>query len=381
MSQIPPAPPGDDDDRAGAPPARRAFLQKVGLVTAVAWTAPSILSVTAASAATVGPLPDPATFVAVGASPFVWRSTDGGASWAVATIAANAAIGGVATDGLGNWVATVGIGTAPFVKRSTDDGLTWTSPSVSPGAARGVVAVAVTSTGTTWVALRGGGTNVNATARSIDGGDTWSSFAGSPSGVSGFAVGPTVSSIDPDARTWVAVGGANAYRSTDDCATFVTIALPSGDVARMRAVATDGLGNWVAVNGNINGADLLRVWTSGDDGVTWALATTQPDGVCTGVATDGQGTWVAVGSHLNATNTAPDSWRSTDNGATWTGNSTNTVTYSAVATDALGHWVATDTLSTSRRGWTSIDAGSIWTPGTPSFGTGIVAVAAGRLLP
>jgi len=153
-------------------------------------------------------------------------------------------------------------------------------------------------------------------------------------------------------------------------------------VKSLQGVATDGFGNWVVVNGSFNGADLLRVWTSADDGVSWVPATDHPVGVCNGVATDGLGTWVAVGRNINGTQgVAPDSWISKDNGATWTANSTNAAFANAVATDALGHWVATTTSSGDQRAWASADAGSTWTSGSPSFGANANSVAAGRQLP
>jgi hypothetical protein len=69
------------------PEARRRFLKQIGLGAAVAWTAPTIVSVVAASAATVASIP---AFVAVGITGALgWVSIDNGFNWALAVTPPN----------------------------------------------------------------------------------------------------------------------------------------------------------------------------------------------------------------------------------------------------------------------------------------------------
>ena len=250
------------------------------------------------------------------------RSTDAGATWsAPAPLNTNATSdecvvtqdGGVircdederpqlTTDGAGTWVAVweywgpgKWYGRSELdirVSRSTDGGATWSPPVAlntnaasdagddrAPQLTYGLVGVGEQPT---WVATWQSGDPLGATigtdgdilvARSTDGGVTWT---------------------DPAAL--------NANAATDH---------PFNDRDTSPQLATDGLGNWVAVWQSVNSlgdtigsdADILFA-RSMDGGVTWtdpaalnanAATDTVDDGdVLPQLTTDGAGTWIAV---------------------------------------------------------------------------------------
>ncbi len=244
----------------------------------------------------------------------------------------------------------------------------------------------------TWIAVwdsyRNFGTDADILfARSTNNGQTWSTIAAlnnNAASDSGDDIRPVLST--DGAGNWVClwestapVGGSGTdldilySRSSDNGATWAAPALLNSNgttdsrIDEMPHLATDGLGNWVAIwdsNGNIGGAGLdydVFVSRSTNNGQTWtAAAALNTNAVSDGgddirsqITTDGSGVWMAVwGSTAAIAGGGTDSdiiWaRSTDNGATWTAPAavnTNAASDSGadlrpgVATDGIGNWV------------------------------------------
>ncbi len=161
-------------------------------------------------------------------------------------------------------------------------------------------------------------------------------------------------------------------RSTNNGQTWSTALILNSNAASdtghdLRPVlATDGVGNWVAVwnatrfAGNDN--DILMARSS-NNGLTWtAPALVNTNGASdTGedelakIATDGAGNWIAIwdsNSNIGGSGTDYDIFaaRSTNNGATWTapalvnsngGTDSGTESRVELVTDSAGNWVAT----------------------------------------
>jgi hypothetical protein len=252
----------------------------------------------------------------------------------------------IATDGAGNWVSiwfsrenlggTAGTDWDIVVVRSTDNWATWTEPALlnSNGTIDSwddVNPQLVTDGAGNWVAIWMShyqphiyGTDWDLfTARSTDNGETWSN--------------PVL--LNTDGAT-----NSNSNWSPD--------------------LATDGLGNWIAVwdlrqNSGIDDYDIYFA-RSTDNGATWTSpAILNPDGTSDDrydsgahVAADGGGNWVAVWDCFCAIDGIDDDVfvsRSSDGGATWTSSAllnTNGTSdsgsdrHSAVTTDGAGNWVA-----------------------------------------
>lgn len=138
--------------------------------------------------------------------------------------------------------------------------------------------------------------------------------------------------------TWLVFSGTNSsfpailHRSEDFGETWDIIDLSSlMDV--VRGVATDGKGNWVAVGtGFSNTQNIIR---SVDNGKTWSLSSPHTSGSALAcVATDKNGVWMVGGWNLHR-------HRSTDDGATWTAQtSSGTLVNNSVANYG-DNWVFT----------------------------------------
>jgi hypothetical protein len=400
----------------------------------------------------------------------VARSTDNGATWTARaplnsyaeTDASDDRWPRVATDGSGTWVAvwsstdtlggTIGTDWDVLVARSTDNGAKWSagaplsadaeSDSDNEGAAelatdgRGTWVAAWSATDTTAGTM---GTDADIlVARSTDNGATWSPPAPLNTNAQTDSIEDGAVELATDGKgNWVAVwwshtsfaapppGSARrraappprilrvlASRSTDNGATWSppaplnTNANADSGSDSFPHVATDRVGNWVAVwgsgndlGGTIGNDEDILVARSTDNGATWSppIALSTNAGADSGVdgqprvATDGAGTWVAVWRQLNTLPMSPVVRpdhvllsRSTDNGATWTPpvaldtigktdseeqfspEATTSVHSPEVATDGRGTWVAawrcTGSVNVGMLVAHSTDNGVTWTP-------------------
>jgi hypothetical protein len=237
--------------------------------------------------------------------------------------------------------------------RTTDDGATWTA--LPNGLNSG-------STTAAWRGLAGDGEGTFVAvaqsgwaARSTNNGATWTAL---PRGLN-TGVNPSWTSVRTDSNgVWVAVSGTgHSSRSADNGATWT--ALPQGlnsgsTTAAFLALATDGLGNWVAMaNSNNNSA------RSADNGATWTalVVDTSPVETMQGAVGNLNGNFVAFGGTGYA-------WRTTNPASPWTEiaprglNSGNVTTaFTASAMDDADNVVAAGSSAWAAY---SADAGVTW---------------------
>ena len=261
----------------------------------------------------------------------------------------------IAAGGGGVWVsvwdtseqAQIGIA------RSSDNGMTWNVASYFPSAISSSPHIAADGDGN-WIVVwetyafnpsGAGGDRDVAVSRSTDDGLTWSS----PTALYSGAVSDCPH--DSDARVGAGTGGnwvvtwQRSYfgcagmgqytaRSTDEGASWSPPSLLTSYYDGNHDIATDGAGNWIVVTAVANGPfgsdpDAIS-FRSSNEGATW----TGPAAVSLNAATDssnersvrvaaGGGKWMAIwyrsdypapGNYLSAA-------VSSDNGATWTGHS------------------------------------------------------------
>ena len=357
----------------------------------------------------------------------------------------------ITTDGSGNWLAVWAGNELPvneydiFVAHSMDNGATWTAPApLNTNAAEDegfdfAPRIATDGSGN-WVAVwhsddplgdpRAADIDI-LVAHSTNQGATWSNPLSLNSNAS-IDIGPDgFPSIATDGSSnWLVVwtsfddlagtigidGDILAASSTNNGATWSDLVLLNTNAAtdgdfdddQKPHVATDGLGNWVAVwqsnttlGGTIGHDDDILVARSTDKGESWTApaplntnaATDNGNDGNSHIATDGAGNWVVV---WQSNNTFDGTIgfdrdilvaRSTDNGATWTDPAplnTNAATdgnfgvddeVPQIATDGWGNWVATWTTSNDLGGTIgtdpdilvarSTDTGATWTDPVP----------------
>jgi hypothetical protein len=300
---------------------------------------------------------------------FVSRSTDNGATWSPpAPLNTNAAsdvendqFPQVATDGTGHWVAvwrsrenlggTIGTDFDIFVSRSTDNGLKWSRPvalntNADSDAGNDVDPQVATDVGKNWVAV-------------WESSDTLGGRVGTDEDI-------FVSRSTDNGLNWSPPAPLNTNAASD-----VGVDLSP-------QVTTDAAGHWVTVwtsfdtlGGTIGTDEDILVSRSTNDGVNWSppvplntnATSDAGDDERPQVATDGVGNWLAL---WDSTDTLGGTVRadldifvarSTDNGATWSPPAplnTNAASdpggdlFPQVATDRAGNWLAlwlsTDTL-------------------------------------
>lgn len=328
-------------------------------------------------------------------------ATDAHGTWVAIWTSARAAGGGLRTD------------SDVLTARSHDLGVTWSAPvAVNGGAAVDgefdfAPALATDGQGlwiAVWAATNGLDTDLF-TARSTDGGATWSAKQPLHADAANDAANDDHPHIATDGNgTWVVVWDANqragndrdvfVARSTDGGLTWTPPGPIAADAAGDRGtdqrpqIATDGSGLWLAVwssndtRGGTKGSDFdILVARSGDGGATWTVPAPVNANAAADrglddrpqVATDGAGTWIVVwasdadlegrlGSDLDIL-----AARSTDGGATWSwpvpvnsdaGGDDAEDGAPALATDGAGTWVAVWESTGSRRG-TGISAHSV----------------------
>lgn len=130
--------------------------------------------------------------------------------------------------------------------------------------------------------------------------------------------------------TWIAVGDTGTILRSTDGMNFASRPMPSGYSGfSMDAVATDGAGNWMAVGGGGPGVNPGMIYTSTDDGVTWAAINFGTGGYSC-VAHHG-GVWM-LGAVSGKLSTSPDMVNFT---ARTTGTAVN---IDAIAVSDTGTW-------------------------------------------
>jgi hypothetical protein len=371
----------------------------------------------------------------------------------------------VATDGAGNWVAvwesqdslggTIGTDSDILVARSDDDGATWSVPFAlndyaSNDSWKDWMPYVATDGAGNWVAAwaayedLGGAIGSDGDilmSRSTDNGATWTTPAALNTNAgsdSGWDFEPRIAT--DSAGNWLAVwtsqdtaGGTIAEdrdlliaRSADAGVTWTApvvlnsnAGVDAGEDERAE-VATDGMGNWVAVwsstdtlGGTIGTDSDILVAQSSDAGATWtspvALNSNAGADISAdhypAVATDGAGNWLTVwGSTDDLGDTIGTDWdilvsRSTDAGATWSpaaalnanaGSDSGHDRSPVIATDAAGNWVVLwesddslgDTVETDDDILVAIssDVGATWS-GPASVYSGATSDSAGDLDP
>lgn len=257
----------------------------------------------------------------------LYRSADGGATWAQVPAFINMTIYHVdfAADG------TAYAGTQDGVFISSDDGVTWTASNLGIGPNDTVLSLAIdqADADVIWAGVADalGSQPVNL-MRSNDGGATWANRTPPLAG----PMSANDISIDPgDPDTVIAVfagglGGGAVWVTTDGGTTWTdrTGTLPANP---LRAVAYDG-SRLLVGGGQLFGSQFVGLYESSDLGVTWTALHdgTWPLRVVTGIALDPNDPDVILASTDGAGIN-----RSTDGGATWeigVGGSSNLATQS-----------------------------------------------------
>jgi hypothetical protein len=321
----------------------------------------------------------------------------------------------LATDDAGNWVAvwasseslgsTIGTDYDILVSRSANHGLTWTAPAALNTTAASDSTLDVspyieTDGAGTWIAIWSSNNTLGSTigsdydvlfARSTNNGATWSAPAALSASAALDSEGETPTALKTDgAGNWIAVVHSDETlgiglgtdldilfaRSTDNGASWssyvplnTNAATDAGD-DQDACLATDGLGNWVALwtskdslGGTIGLEEDILISRSSDHGTTWTApvalnsnaASDAGRDVYPTIATDAAGNWVALwqsNDSLGGTIGIDGDMivsRSTNNGATWTAlaalspdaaSDPYSDTLPALATDGAGNWIA-----------------------------------------
>ncbi len=243
----------------------------------------------------------------------VYFSMDGGQSWWQQSAAGIGTVDRAGTDGLNEWVAfrdqqLPAIGTDVY--SSTDRAVSWTHVSLNVS----FLDLASDRSGT-WVAafLQGSVSSPGYGVKySTHAGATWNDPASVPAGLA------DLSAVAGDGyRSWAAVGQSATAIYTGGWADG-TWQAGTGLSGNLFDVATDGIGHWAAVGattGLSGGGIQGRAFYSSDDGATWTAATLPPTVQLRAVASDGLGRFVAVGGGSGET---PVVFYSHDSGQSWT---------------------------------------------------------------
>jgi photosystem II stability/assembly factor-like uncharacterized protein len=290
-------------------------------------------------AASVSVDPADADTILVGGMEGVFRSTDGGASWAqvgtvpgydvVITLQRNPA----APDTL--WAGTYSSG----LFRSDDGGSTWQPDDTGLPANQEVLVVAVGSTGPITAMTHLGVFRRAATATAW----TASSTGITGSQVNALAVAPTDSAI-----LYAGLEGQGAFRSTDNGASWTYAGLTGQNVNSLAVSPTSASTIWAATSRGVQRSD--------NGGVTWVTQLTFFNDTPTTVAVA-----PSSASTVYATTFQSGVYRSTDGGSTWhqltLPADVNAFSVLIDPTNPSMLWVGTRFAGIAR----STDAGATWT--------------------
>lgn len=334
--------------------------------------------------------------VAVGDFGNVKRSVDGGAHWVTATSTIGENLNDVAFNGQG---VVIAVGSSGAIVRSMDGGISWTHASHDGGAVilRGIefsgagIGLAVGNNGTI--------------LRSINGGANWSvvrnvgpalatvAFADDNTAIAAGQDGTMLRSADAG-LTWSAVSSGTPYWLSS--VHFVNASVGAATSSQGLILRTaDGGATWSTVSpigpfsyGGVrfgpggtgvvvgDGGGILR---STDGGVTWARVTQGPTTWFNGVAFASLTTGVAVGSGGGVA-------RTVDEGASWTAvpnANPNQLNGVAFASPSIGVAVGLDgtIVRTSDAGatWTTVPSGtSLWLSAVAFADANIGVIATGN---
>ncbi|HEY2849820.1 MAG TPA: hypothetical protein VGI97_08080 [Gemmatimonadaceae bacterium] len=285
---------------------------------------------------------DPLTLYVGTATGGVWKTTNGGASWAPLTDAqCGLAMGSVALDPKNPQIVYAGTGEANFsldsyqgcgMLVSIDGGATWTNTGTTTIGTSAVSKIIVdtatagsTSTTVVLAATEGG------LFRSANSGTTWTQVK---AGVfTDLVASPTAGTYYAAAGYIFGTGSNGVYKSVDDGATWTVLPgttgalFPAADVGRIGLAVTAATPEVLyATVQNTSTFGLLGVWKSTDGGTTWNSVT------ATGASCSSQ-CWYDM--YLAVNPARPDTiyfggfnlYRSTDGGGTFSAitGSTNTV--------------------------------------------------------
>ena len=193
------------------------------------------------------------TWIAASKNDNVFRSTDGGATWAEITAVASGAgtMYCLATDGEGTWLAG---GSGTSILKSYDDGLNWYVSGTSVGQVNGVE-----YNNGVWFLASNTTTSYRATAiAQSDTTDTWSAVTGISEGIW------AICHITGD--TWMTADKGSspgqAYLSTDNCASWSPVT--SHGAGQAMGLASDGTTVVLADKAS-------KIYSSTDNGSSWTL--------------------------------------------------------------------------------------------------------------
>jgi len=244
----------------------------------------------------------------------LWRSTDGGATWAIVPDLDETSVHDVefAADG------TAYVGTIDGVWESNDDGQTWSALDLGIGVNDQTLDVELSpfNADTLFAGVADAiGSQLQNVLRSTDGGASWEDVT--PAGAAGTScTGIEINPNDEDvvyAAFGGAFGGGEFWVSTDGGTSWVnrSAGLPVGPP--LQDVEHDG--SRVLVSGGLLfGSQNFGLWASDDDGQTWTELSdgTWPSLVINAIALDpNDADRILVGS------AGSGAFESTDAGATW----------------------------------------------------------------
>lgn len=232
----------------------------------------------------------------------VWKTADTGATWTRASAGLRAAT----PTALAFQPGATGLvlaGGSGEVFRSTDGGATWSRAQVAPGDVHHRIAFDPAAPAVVFSA-----TDYHGLLRSTDAGLSWTAATGTAGRVLDVAVGGGTPSV-----VW-ALTSAGVYRSVDGGATFAK-AWNLAATSSANALAADpasGLVAWAGVEDSTT-ASASGVYRTADGGATWTQFPGSP-----AVGANSRLEVVAANTSVLWLETGGSPYRSTDGGSTWT---------------------------------------------------------------